>query len=339
MLSLSLIDGTDESIQAAYHTALISTEFSYGNCNNILNNSRERLFILREGNDALLKIGTGLDLRASWEIDKLFEQAVGKFMHLFSDEMYDDFDVLWECFHEKSEFLRVFGSEITSEDLLVWANLLTEVALVQKARPVSSNRMVIDCVDTTLFLNQVKSSELATRINASASSMLPFLVVWPRLSFETPEQLLEIREKHAISLSFFRNTLLEWLKVIGKPGILTRIESEDNVMYITRSLQSKADCLFRSLQASRDKSTVHLIEKSSEIYSSVDFKTYNRFELPVMFLICGVSFMEDIAKTKGNYTSSESEHDKEHLPGSCFFFDLSMEGFRLWSQLCKAINL
>jgi hypothetical protein len=333
MRHISFTDGSSESMEAAYQAALISTEFYYGDARALDRTeyktaTNNPLFGSPSSGEPLGGLGTSVNVYSS-ELDIAYNKIADT--HLFTNEMYEEFGLLYERFRGHPDLLNIFRGSVSNEDILAWANLLTESVLVCQARPVCSNRLISDCLDTTLFWNRHKSQALSKAIEGpNISPRQPFAVAWPRLGFETTEQVFEFREKYHDDLFNFVELLKDESPIIG---LDLRHMTMDELVFqssrLSKSLQEGADSLFkviRARKAANEKLAVRLVDKGFMFSKTGEVETYTRFDLPVAFLVSGAVFLDALL---------EERQPKEYRPGTTFLVDLSREGFRLWSMLHK----
>jgi hypothetical protein len=333
MRHISFTDGSAESMEAAYHAALISTEFYYADARELRGTeydtaSRNPLFGPSSSGEPFSGLGASVNVY-SWGLDIAYKKIADT--HLFTDEMYPEFGLLYERFRGQRDLLKIFRESVSDEDILAWANMLTESVLVCQARPVCSNRLIADCLDTTLFWNRVKSHALSRAIeDPNTAPRQPFAVAWPRLGFETAEQVLEFREKYHDDLFNFVKLLKDESPIIGLDSRhMTMDELVIQSSRLSKRLQNEADSLFKAIRAKKaahEKLTVRLVDKGLMCSTPGGLATHTKFDLPVVFLVSGAVFLAALL---------EERQTEEYRPGVTFLVDLSREGLRLWPRLYK----
>lgn len=333
MRHISFTDGSAEIMEAAYLAALTSTEFYYADARELNGAEYDTamdnpLFGSPLSGEPLTGLGTSVNAY-SWDLDTAYKKIADT--QLLHDELYPEFGLLYERFRGHPDLLKIFRGSVSGEDILAWANTLTESVLVCQARPVCSNRLISDCLDTTLFWNRGKSHALSSAIEGqNIAPRQPFAVAWPRLGFETAEQVLEFREKYYDDLFNFVELLRDESPIIGLD--LPHMTKEELVIQssrLSKRLQNAADSLFKAIRAKKvahEKLTVRLLDKGLTCSTPGGVATQTKFDLPVVFLVSGAVFLT---------TLLEQRHTEEYRQGVTFLVDLSQEGFRLWPRLYK----
>lgn len=336
MKYIGLIDSSATSAAAACHAALLSSDFVYADAT--WNTRVRREPVRRIG---LEGIGKYLD----WSSDaarERYDQLVGG--RLYADEIYSEFGELFASYRESDEWDAVIGESIVEEDLLGWANTLTRAALVVGARPVSSNRLVVDCLETTLWWAKYNLDSAAVRDAANkieATPLLPFLVVWPRFGFEHAEQVAEVRLRYADQIGSFCELLDR--EAAAASGFEETPLRELLAMSasVAQRLQCEADEVFRamsSMRAAKHELTSRLIDKSFMTATAAGLAAYTQFDLPVVFLVTGAAFLAMLSETGLREYLFAQKKVRGARPGLALLVDMSVQGHRLWPAVAHDIN-